>query len=310
MTAWNYCFIQDIIFFLDQAAPPRFICLPGFEAKVDGAIGGGRRPRAATAAADGRDRQQPAFGGRDRRRPKAAIETAAAIDGSRRPWSMRPRAAIDGGRRPRWRSVVKIGGGAPHRKRRGGDHRPRSMAAVKAATDRGRRPRIGGGGMTAAEDRDRRRRPKIRSGRQAATAEEDAEWPARCFLALRIFGSSWSSTRPDAVISGGGGRRPNAAFDGGRRPERLRSSRREGKVVGWCFSAPRVCEQGDTLPPVSNVRFANSLLGFLIESARVGPRSRRGMLSTIMEPLKNNPVPLGASQIQTHKPPRRCVAVV
>ena len=65
------------------------------------------------------------------------------------------------------------------------------------------------------------------------------------------------------------------------------------------------------LPPaVSNVRFANSLLGFVIESARVGPRSRRGMLSTIMKPLKNNHVPLGASQIQTHKPSRRCVAVV
>ena len=45
-----------------------------------------------------------------------------------------------------------------------------------------------------------------------------------------------------------------------------------------------------TLPPVvSNVRFTNSLLGFLIESARVGPRSRRGMLSTIMEPLKIDP---------------------
>ena len=57
-------------------------------------------------------------------------------------------------------------------------------------------------------------------------------------------------------------------------------------------------------PPVT------PLWGFLIESARVGPRSRRGMLSIIIEPLKNNPVPLGASQIQTHKPPRRYVAVV
>ena len=36
-------------------------------------------------------------------------------------------------------------------------------------------------------------------------------------------------------------------------------------------------------PVVSNVRFANSLLGFLIEPARVGgPQSRRGMLSSIM----------------------------
>ena len=66
-----------------------------------------------------------------------------------------------------------------------------------------------------------------------------------------------------------------------------------------------------TLPPlVSNVRFANSLMGFRIEPARVGPRSRRGMLSTITEPLKTDPVPLGASQIPTHKPSRRCVASV
>ena len=66
-----------------------------------------------------------------------------------------------------------------------------------------------------------------------------------------------------------------------------------------------------TLPPVvSNVRFANSLLGILIESLRIGPQSRRGMLSTIMEPLKIDPVPLGASQIPTHKPSRRCVASV
>ena len=55
---------------------------------------------------------------------------------------------------------------------------------------------------------------------------------------------------------------------------------------------------------------ASYWLGFLIESARVGPRNRRGMLSTIMEPPKNNPVPLGASQIPTHNPSRRCVAVV
>ena len=52
------------------------------------------------------------------------------------------------------------------------------------------------------------------------------------------------------------------------------------------------------------------LLTFLIEPARVGPRSRRGMLSTILELLKINPVPLGASQIPTNKAPRRCVAVV
>ena len=50
------------------------------------------------------------------------------------------------------------------------------------------------------------------------------------------------------------------------------------------------------------------LLAFLIETARVGPRSRRGVLSTIMEPLKIDPVPLGASQTQTHKPSRGCVA--
>jgi len=49
---------------------------------------------------------------------------------------------------------------------------------------------------------------------------------------------------------------------------------------------------------------------FLIDSAPVGPRSRTGMLSTIIEPLKIAPVPLGASQIPTHKPSRRCVAVV
>ena len=64
---------------------------------------------------------------------------------------------------------------------------------------------------------------------------------------------------------------------------------------------------------MANVRFTKSLMGFLIEPARVGPRSRRGMLSAIMEPLKIDPVPLGASQIPTHKPSvpsRRCVAVV
>ena len=33
------------------------------------------------------------------------------------------------------------------------------------------------------------------------------------------------------------------------------------------------------------------------------------MLSYIMEPLNIIPVPLGASQIPTQKPPRRCVAV-
>jgi len=66
-----------------------------------------------------------------------------------------------------------------------------------------------------------------------------------------------------------------------------------------------------TLPPVvSDVRFANKILEFIIEAARVGPRSRRGKLSTIMEPLKIDPVPLGASQIQTHKPSHRCVASV
>ena len=52
------------------------------------------------------------------------------------------------------------------------------------------------------------------------------------------------------------------------------------------------------------------LLTFLIEPARVGPRSRRGMLSTIMEPLKIDPVPLGASRTQTHKPSGGCVACV
>ena len=45
----------------------------------------------------------------------------------------------------------------------------------------------------------------------------------------------------------------------------------------------------------------------IIEISRVGPWSRRGVLSTIMmEPLKIriDPVPLGASQIPKHKPPR------
>ena len=34
------------------------------------------------------------------------------------------------------------------------------------------------------------------------------------------------------------------------------------------------------------------------------------MLSTIMEPLKIDPVPLGASQTQTHKPSRGCIACI
>ena len=47
-----------------------------------------------------------------------------------------------------------------------------------------------------------------------------------------------------------------------------------------------------------------------IRVARGKDFCRRGMLSTIMEPLKIDPVPLGASQIPTHKPSRCCVAVV
>ena len=80
-----------------------------------------------------------------------------------------------------------------------------------------------------------------------------------------------------------------------------------------CLSAPstdRIPPAGTLPPVVSNVRFTNYLLGFLIDSARVGPRSRRGMLSTIIEPLEIDLVPLGASQMPTHKPPRRCVASV
>ena len=47
-----------------------------------------------------------------------------------------------------------------------------------------------------------------------------------------------------------------------------------------CLLAPSTdrTPPAGTLPPVvSNVRFANSLLGFLIESTRVGPLNRRGM---------------------------------
>ena len=85
-------------------------------------------------------------------------------------------------------------------------------------------------------------------------------------------------------------------------------------AVGVCWHHPR--PERPRLAPchrwcrTCHSPIANSLLGFLIESARVGPRSRRGILSTIMKPLKSNPVPLGASQIPTHKPSRRCVAVV
>ena len=53
-----------------------------------------------------------------------------------------------------------------------------------------------------------------------------------------------------------------------------------------CLLAPSTARipPAGTLPPVlSNVRFANSLLGLLIESARVSPRGRRGMLSTTTE---------------------------
>jgi hypothetical protein len=89
-------------------------------------------------------------------------------------------------------------------------------------------------------------------------------------------------------------------------------------AVGVCWHHPRtehvrleLCHQWFR----TWLRFTKSLLGFLVDSARVGtPRSRRGitgMLSAIiMEPLKIDPVPLGASQIPTHKPSRRCVAVV
>ena len=45
---------------------------------------------------------------------------------------------------------------------------------------------------------------------------------------------------------------------------------------------------------------------FLVEPARFGHRSRRGMFRTIMKQLKTAPVPLGASHIPSHIPPRRC----
>ena len=93
-------------------------------------------------------------------------------------------------------------------------------------------------------------------------------------------------------------------------PRNDRPCRRRGRRCLLTPSTARTPPAGTLPPVVPNMRFTNSLLGFLIESARVGPRSRRGMLSTIMEPLKIDPVPLGASQIPAHKLSRHCVASV
>ena len=48
------------------------------------------------------------------------------------------------------------------------------------------------------------------------------------------------------------------------------------------------------------------LLTFLVEPARFGHRSRRGTFKTIMGRVKTDPVPLGASHIPRHIPPRHC----
>ena len=48
------------------------------------------------------------------------------------------------------------------------------------------------------------------------------------------------------------------------------------------------------------------LLTFLVDPARFGHRSRRGTFKAIMERLKTDPVPLGASHIPSHIRPRRC----
>ena len=105
------------------------------------------------------------------------------------------------------------------------------------------------------------------------------------------------------------------------------TSRVAAAAVGrGCLLAPSTAitpPPAATLPQVvSNMRFANSLLGILIESARVDPRSRRGVLSTIMNHSKSThaswcvthtperPGLLFLRLRPAHKPSRRCVASV
>ena len=178
-----------------------------------------RRPKAVADAAEGcyprRPKAAMAAGGRDKCRLPPRAEVAAVVRDRRRPKVTMAAVGRDQRRRLQRAAVEVVG---------------RDRRWPKAATDRA----AGGRGsvVTAAEDRDRRR-SKILSGREAA-----AKRPWRrttrsgqfgAFQHCAFLGSSRSSTRPDAAISGGGGRRPKAAVDGGRRPERPRSSRHEGE---------------------------------------------------------------------------------
>ena len=83
-------------------------------------------------------------------------------------------------------------------------------------------------------------------------------------------------------------------------------------VEGVCWHHPRPERLRLALCHLCRRMCASQTIDWDMSSSRreLGARSRRGMLSTIMEPLKTDPVPLGASQIPTHKPSRRCVASV
>ena len=81
-----------------------------------------------------------------------------------------------------------------------------------------------------------------------------------------------------------------------------------------CLLAPSTTRTppAETLQPVvSNVRFADSIIGFLIEPGRVGPRSRRGILSTIIYHGTTQKQPRASwcvtnTDTQTITPLRRC----
>ena len=185
-------------------------------------------------------------GGRDRRRlpPRAA---AAAVGRDRH----RPKTAIDGGRRPR--STAAEGRDRCGRRPlsmaaegRDGDRWSRSAAAATASGGGGRRPR-----SMVAEGRDRPRpeavgqrwrRPKTAiDGDRRSSA--DAKWPRsgrdegrRRAASSVLFSTAYlreaagvrrAQTPQAAAEVGCGGRRPKAAVDCGRRPERPRSGRRE-----------------------------------------------------------------------------------
>ena len=126
----------------------------------------------------------------------------------------------------------------------GGGRRPRSTVAEGRDRPRGRRPWVSGDGgrrprSTAVEDPKR-----TRSGREAAVAKDDAERSVRCFSALRIFGKQPEFDAPRRRNQWR--RRPKAEGRCRWRPTARAAAQQPSRrrVIGWCFSAPRIRKQG------------------------------------------------------------------